>query len=83
MSDLAAALREASHSELVDQLEQRELAVRLRKAGRDDLADALATGRRHPRPSSRNPCPSPSMYVSPGNSPTPSPSGSRWAVRKP
>ena len=43
MSDLAAALREAGHEEIANQLEQRELVGRLRKAGRDDLADVLAT----------------------------------------
>ena len=44
MGDLADALRAEGHTELADQLEQRELAGRLRKAGRDDLADSLITG---------------------------------------
>jgi hypothetical protein len=42
MSDLTAALREAGHVELADQLERKELAGRLRESGRADLADQLA-----------------------------------------
>jgi hypothetical protein len=48
MSDLAAALSEAGHHEVASELERRELAGRLRNAGRDDLADALITGETPP-----------------------------------
>lgn len=41
MSELAAALREAGHSDVADALERKELAGRLRQTGRDDLANQL------------------------------------------
>ena len=44
MSDLSEALRADGHHEIAAALEQKELAGRLRKAGRDDLADSLITG---------------------------------------
>jgi hypothetical protein len=44
MSDLSAALREAGHEDVAAALEKKELAGRLRKASRDDLADALISG---------------------------------------
>jgi hypothetical protein len=48
VSDLADALRAEGYPEIANQLEQRELAERLRKAGRDDLADSLTTGETPP-----------------------------------
>jgi hypothetical protein len=44
MSDLAAALREAGHSEIANALERKELAGRLRHIDRDELADQLEAG---------------------------------------
>jgi len=44
MSELAAALRDAGHSDVADALERKELAGRLRQTGRDDLADQLEAG---------------------------------------
>jgi hypothetical protein len=61
VSDLAAALREAGHPEVADQLERRELAARLRESGRPDLADALMTGEQTP----------PAEAAEPGSEPAP------------
>ena len=46
MGHLTDALREAGHEDVASALERKELAGRLRQNGRDDLADALATGDR-------------------------------------
>jgi hypothetical protein len=43
-NDLATALRESGHTEIAAALERKALAGGLRKAGRDDLADALEAG---------------------------------------
>lgn len=48
MSDLAAALREAGHTDIAAALEGKELAGRLRQTGRDDLAAALEAGSQTP-----------------------------------
>ena len=58
MSDLTEALREAGHEDVAAALEKKELAGRLRKAGRDDLADSLITGETPP-PEQPEPAPEP------------------------
>jgi len=44
MSDLTDALRAEGHEDVAAALERKALAGDLRKAGRDDLADALEAG---------------------------------------
>jgi hypothetical protein len=48
VSDLTEALREAGQEDVAAALERKELAGRLRTAGRDDLADMLVTGEQPP-----------------------------------
>jgi hypothetical protein len=56
MSDLAAALREAGHSEIANALERKELAGRLRHM---TATSWRTSSKQAPRPGRRSPTPSP------------------------
>jgi hypothetical protein len=62
MGDLADALREAGHGDVAAALEKKELAARLRKSGRPDLADQLEAGDQPAPEAEETPPPAPQPH---------------------